>query len=234
MSWGAPLPQRDPPARLVSPLFKGVRRQLRRLPVLSSLLVAATFGCGATMLWSSGIYSGAFHRLTFVPFLTDGEAVRFVPYQVMLASGELWRLLTPSLLHFTPLHLVFNLLIAFEFGRRSEAVLGSLRFGCLVLGLALVSNFVQFIAAPTPLFGGLSGVNYGLVGFVAVRRARDPWELRWQVPGALILFLVLSMVFFSFGLGEAFGLQVANAAHWGGFLTGLALALVVPRSVVHR
>ena len=205
-----------------------LRSLLQGFPVLLFLFVASILGWGATMLWTSGIYSPAFHTFTFVPFVLAGEHTSFVPFEIMLASGELWRLLTPIFLHFSLLHLVFNLLIAFVFGHRSEAVLGSVRFGFLVVGMALISNMAQFLVVPTPLFGGLSGVNYGLVGFVAVRRVRDPSEYRWQVPPALILFLIVSMLLFSFGIGEAFGLQVANAAHWGGFLTGLIIALINP------
>ena len=231
MSWGDQTPASRSPSRIPGLSAARLRSLMQGFPVLSFLFVASILGWGATMLWTSVVYSPAFHTLTFVPFLSDGEHARFVPFEIMLASGELWRLLTPIFLHFSLLHLVFNLLIAFEFGRRSEAVLGSVRFGFLVLGLALISNLAQFLVVPTPLFGGLSGVNYGLVGFVAVRRVRDPFEYRWQVPPALILFLVISMVLFSFGIGEAFGLQVANAAHWGGFLTGLISAsIIAPRA----
>lgn len=202
-------------------------RLMRRFPVLSVLFVGSILGWCATWLWSEGIYPQAFHQLTIVPFIVRGEKLGFVPYAVMLGSGELWRLVTPSLLHFSLLHLVFNLLIAFEFGRRSEAMLGSVRFGCLVFALALISNLAQFVAESNPLFGGLSGVNYGLVGFVAVRRLRDPFEVGWQVPPALIVFLIVSMVLFSVGIGEVFGLRIANAAHWGGFIAGMLISLTV-------
>ena len=207
----------------------GLRSWMRRFPALSCLLAASILGWGATALWSFGIYPRFFHLLTFVPFLLAGDEIRFVPYAVMLASGELWRLLTPSFLHFSLPHLIFNLVIAFEFGRRAESVLGSVGFGLLVLVLALVSNLAQFFVVPTPLFGGLSGVNYGLVGLVAARLVRDPHEARWRTPPALIVLLVVSLVLFSFGFGELLGIQIANAAHWGGFLTGLIVGYSAPR-----
>lgn len=227
MSWGDELASRR--ARRDTPRFWRVHllRRMRRFPVLSFLFIGSILGWCATWLWSEGIYPQAFHKLTIVPFIVRGENLQFVPYEIMLTSGELWRLVTPALLHFSPLHLVFNLLIAFEFGRRSEAMLGSVRFAFLVFGIALISNLAQFVAESNPLFGGLSGVNYGLVGFVAVRRLRDPFETRWHVPLGLIVFLIISMVLFSFGIGEVLGLRVANAAHWGGFIAGLLFSLAV-------
>ena len=200
----------------------------QRFPVLTLVCVASFSGWWATLLWQRGIFVQAFHALTFVPFHIEGQSLRFVPYHVALGSGELWRHLTPALLHFSFLHLAFNLAIACELGRRAEVVLGSMRFGGLIIVLALISNLVQFASEPTPLFGGLSGVNCGLVGFVAVRRFKDPAEYHWHSSQALLAFLIASMVLFSTGIGESIGLNVANGAHWGGFVVGLTIALLMP------
>lgn len=66
--------------------------------------------------------------------------LRFVPYEAMLGTGQVWRLITPAFLHFSFVHLAFNLVIFYEFGRRVEAVLGSKRFALMALGIVLVSN----------------------------------------------------------------------------------------------
>lgn len=207
---------------------KALGGAMRRFPVVSFLCIASILGWCATMLWQRGIFVQAFHWLTFVPFFTDGLVLRFVPIEMMLGTGQIWRLVTPAFLHFSFVHLAFNLVIAIEFGRRTEAVLGSRRFGVLALGIVLVSNLVQYLIEPTPLFGGLSGLNYGLIGFLALRRIRDPWEHRWQVAPALVVFLMIALVLFSIGIGNMIGLQVANGAHWGGFITGLLLGWMMP------
>ncbi len=210
---------------------KLLRVAMRCFPVLSFLCIGSVLGWCATILWQRGVFVRAFHWLTFVPFFADGLMLRFVPFEVMLGTGEVWRLITPAFLHFSFVHLAFNLAIVYEFGRRAEAVLGSKRFAFMALGIVLVSNLAQYLIDPTPLFGGLSGLNYGLVGFVALRRIRDPWEHRWQVAPALIVFLVAAMVLFSVGMGEMIGLRVANGAHWGGFVTGLLLGWVIPSKI---
>lgn len=207
---------------------KALRDMMRRFPVLAFLSIGSILGWCATVLWQRGIFVQAFHWLTFVPFFTDGSMLRFVPYEVTLGTGQVWRLVTPAFLHFSFLHLAFNLAILFEFGRRTEAVLGSGLFALLALAITVVSNLAQYLIDPTPLFGGLSGLNFGLVGFVALRRIRDPWEQRWRVAPALIVFLVITMVLFSIGIGDTIGLNVANGAHWGGILTGLLLGWMTP------
>ncbi|MCY4323141.1 MAG: rhomboid family intramembrane serine protease [Gammaproteobacteria bacterium] len=201
---------------------------LKRLPVLSLVCGASVLGWCATLLWQHDIFVRAFHLMTFVPFHIHGTTLRFVPYETVLLTGELWRHVTPAFLHFTVLHLALNLAVVCELGRRAEAVLGPLRFGGLILTVATTSNLAQFLFEPTPLFGGLSGVNYGLVGFIAIRRFLDADERRWQASPALLTFLVISMVLLSAGVGEAVVFKVANGAHWSGFIVGLAISWLMP------
>jgi len=207
---------------------------LRRLPVLSLVCVASVLGWVATLLWQHDIFVPAFHLLTFVPFHIEGPTLQFVPYEIVLRAGELWRHITPAFLHFTLVHLVFNLAVVCELGRRAEAVLRPLRFAGLVLVVATISNLAQFLIEPTPLFGGLSGVNYGLVGFIAVRRFLDHEEHRWHVSKALLLLLMASMVLMSVGLGDSVGFKVANGAHWSGFAVGFVVSWLMPRRRPNR
>lgn len=143
--------------------------------------------------------------------------------QELLADLEVWRWVTPILLHFSVLHLAFNCAVVIELGRRVERVLRAGGFWLLVLLLALVSNLAQYALGDSPLFGGLSGVAYGLLGFVIAMRRLVPDEPAWQLPPGIAVGLVVFLVLFSTGVTEPFGLYVANAAHWAGFLGGLGL-----------
>ena len=73
-----------------------------------------------------------------------------------LRSGEWWRLVTPIFLHGSPMHLLFNMLILWDFGRQLERYLRPLRYLALVLGLAVVSNLVQYAFEGPSI--GMSGV----------------------------------------------------------------------------
>lgn len=138
-------------------------------------------------------------------------------------GGQYWRLVTPAFLHFHWLHIAFNCLWLWELGVRVERVMGSLNMIGLFLVIAVVSNASQFLFGGPGLFGGMSGVVYGLLGFCWVGPHLQP---RWQIqPPAPILWLMVGwLVVCMAGVVEAMGLgRVANAAHLGGLLCGAAL-----------
>jgi len=164
--------------------------------------------------------------MTIVPVeVTESGMLRWGSLAETLSRLQFWRLFTPALLHFNTLHLLFNLLWVWELGRRIEYLHGWASFWVITTILAVSGNLAQYlVSSDSYLFGGLSGVVYGYLGFVLLgwRLVRFPaYRLRREV---VILMLVL-LVFFSTNITAYFGLYIANAAHWGGFVTGMALAL---------
>jgi GlpG protein len=92
----------------------------------------------------------------------------------VLAEGQLWRWFTPVFLHFSAAHLAFNCAITIFLGRRLEDALGTAGLWLPVVLIGVASNLAQYVLGDSPVFGGLSGVAYGLVGFVLVMSRRDP------------------------------------------------------------
>lgn len=140
----------------------------------------------------------------------------------LLQRLEVWRWFTPVLLHFSVLHLAFNCVVVIELGRRIELASGTARFSLLVLAVAGISNLAQFAFGGGALFGGLSGVAYGLLGYVLVQHRLRPQAPAFRLPRGLALGLLVFLLLFSTGITEPFGLHVANVAHWGGLLAGAA------------
>jgi hypothetical protein len=104
-----------------------------------------------------------------------------------------------------------------DLGTLVERAVGSLRFLLLVLVMAAVSNVVQF-KAHGPLFGGMSGVVYGLFGYAWIRGRLDPTSglyLRQDIVFWMLGWFVLCAA------GVIGG--VANWAHGGGLASGAAL-----------
>lgn len=131
-------------------------------------------------------------------------------------NGQFWRLFTPIFLHFSPLHILFNMYWLHVLGSQIERLKGSKFFITFVLTLALFSNLAQFFMSG-PLFGGMSGVVYGLFGYVFIKCKFDPGD-GFYIDSftANILFAWFALCF----LGVF--ASIANWAHAGGLLVGLA------------
>lgn len=147
-------------------------------------------------------------------------------YWPSIQEGEVWRIWTPAFLHFSAFgspifHILFNGLWWLLLGGLLESTRGSWRLALFFLITAALANIAAYWAYG-PLFGGLSGVVYALAAYVwlAGFRRRD---YRAAMPHQLMAFFVGFMVLGWTGwLGN-----MADFAHLGGLLAGLALAAPV-------
>ncbi len=135
----------------------------------------------------------------------------------------IWHSLSPIFLHFSIEHLIFNFIGFWYLGNLIERALGKVFFTVLLLCLALAGNFSQLMMSG-PLFGGLSGVVYGLIGFgfvyqMTIANLNLPKGL-FYLAGIWLLFGV-SNIFSAMGL-----FNMANAAHVGGLVAGLVMSIV--------
>jgi GlpG protein len=199
----------------------GIAVWLRVTPAVCALLAVAWLSFFAL--------DDVFAWFTFVPPERLGPDVSAMEE---LARFEVWRWVTPILLHFGVLHIVFNSLVVFELGRRVELRAGATAFLVTVLVIAVFSNVAQFIVSIDTPFGGLSGVAYGLLGAVLVAGRLAPEEPLWQLPHGIAVGLLGFLVFFSTGITEHLGdfsISIANTAHWAGLVTGAAIGVALGR-----
>lgn len=154
----------------------------------------------------------------------DHEALRYLYFGwidddsgfIDFRSGQVWRLITPIFIHFGYMHLLFNAMWLRDLGSFIESRFGTLYFAILVIVLAILSNTLQFFWSG-PWFGGMSGVNYGLFGFLWIRGKYDrtaAWQLNSTIVSTMLIWYVLCLTGL---LGH-----VANAAHTGGLVVGAA------------
>lgn len=159
-------PAGDPDQQLdipVAPTFKrpSFTEQLKHAKATGFILLLSLLVGGLTYL---GDNLETVRWLTFLDFRVVGDYIHFTPLADSLAAGQWWRLFTPMLLHFGILHLAMNGMWYWELGRRIESRQGSINLLGLTLLFSLVSNYAQFAWSGPSLFGGLSGVLYGLLG----------------------------------------------------------------------
>lgn len=137
-----------------------------------------------------------------------------------IQKGQVWRAVTPMFLHFGILHIIFNIMCLWDFGRVLETRFRSLRFLALVLFTAALSNTAQAFVSGSN-FGGMSGVNYGLFGFLLARSKLHPdpgFIINRQTASMMLIWMV---VCFTGLLGN-----IANTAHVVGFASGGLVGII--------
>ncbi|HUY35291.1 MAG TPA: rhomboid family intramembrane serine protease [Pirellulales bacterium] len=136
-----------------------------------------------------------------------------------IMAGQVWRLVTPIFLHLDGLHLLFNMWMLFDMGRILESRRGSPWLASMVVAVAIPSNLAQY-AWNGPAFGGMSGVLYGLFGYLWMKHRFDPTAGIGLNPR----FIVLMVGFFFLCMTGTVG-SVANMAHAVGMVSGIVIGL---------
>ena len=153
----------------------------------------------------------------------------FQPMQSVLAFfttqpfdfSQSWRFITPAFLHFSALHIVFNLLWWWQLAGIIEKQQGKQRLLILFLFTAIASNLAQYFLV-SPYFGGLSGVVYGLVGYCWLFGVMNK-NSKVYLANSYFVFL---LVWLGLGFVDLLPMNVANYAHLVGLLAGLLLAFL--------
>lgn len=132
---------------------------------------------------------------------------------------QIWRWFSHALLHFSIMHIAFNLLWWWQLGGDIELRLGSGKLAQIFALSAAVSGFGQYWVEGAN-FGGLSGVVYALVGYIWMLGYRAPSKglsMPKPILGFMLVWLVLGFV-------QPF-MAIANTAHLAGLLSGVAIGL---------
>ena len=175
-----------------------------------------------------GSVIAAIELLTFtnINVTNQGYISMFDFDQTFWIDNQWWRLITPIFIHFSFAHLAFNCLWIFILGEKIENTDGSLIFILLVIFSAILSNCLQYFWTETSLFGGLSGVIYGLIGFCMIVEFDSQYD-RYKLPPALYLFMIIWLLLGFAGILDLFGFgSVANFAHLGGLISGILFAMI--------
>jgi GlpG protein len=148
-------------------------------------------------------------------YLKNTELAGLVTPLPEVRQGQVWRLITPIFVHFGILHIVFNMIMLRDLGTMVEVRRGTWTFIGLVVVFGVISNLTQYYFKG-PGFGGMSGVLYGLFGYIWMRQRWDPSSglyLSQQAVASMLIWFVLCLV----GVIP----NVANEAHAGGLAAGV-------------
>ena len=129
------------------------------------------------------------------------------------------RLITPIFIHFGFQHIVFNSIGIWELGKIYEAQKGILSFVIFVLIVSVISNTLQYLIDGRPNFGGLSGLVYGIFGYLWIKGLRDDeYKLSKE-------YISISILWFALCWTGLLG-PIANWAHAGGLIVGCLWAFI--------
>jgi membrane associated rhomboid family serine protease len=165
------------------------------------------------------------------PNFPHGPEIEYNYFALSLAGlkqGFVWQLLTFQFMHAGWMHIIFNSLAIYFFGRPVEIALGRRHFLTLYLLSGVTGGLVQMLFAsliPQYFDGAVVGASAGASGLVAAFAILH-WTERFTL---LIYFIPVSMtgkILLAVSIGLAFvgmltpNSGIANAAHLGGILTG--------------
>jgi GlpG protein len=140
---------------------------------------------------------------------------RYMPGLTEIRRGELWRLITPIFIHGNITHIVFNALAILDFGSMVEARQNSGRLALLVLVIGVLSNLGQYYFRG-PYFHGISGVAYGLLGYIWMKSKFDPGSGYYLHPQTVMMMLIFFVICFTPIIPG-----IANGAHGVGLAVGV-------------
>lgn len=143
-----------------------------------------------------------------------------------LVRGYVWQLVTFQFMHGGLWHLFVNLLILYMFGRVVEDTIGKRRYVKFYLTAGLFGGLLQMVFAfliPKYFSGAVVGASAGVFGVVAAFAMMFPDRQLLlffviPIPARGLLWLFLGLAIF----GIIVPSNVADAAHLGGLLTGMA------------
>ncbi|WP_394252790.1 rhomboid family intramembrane serine protease GlpG [Vibrio profundi] len=131
---------------------------------------------------------------------------------------QLWRWLSHAVLHFSAMHIAFNILWWWQLGGDIEQRLGGVKLLQIFVVSSALSGAGQYWIEGAN-FGGLSGVVYALVGYLWVIGSKAPQvglSIQKPIVGFMLIWLILGYV-------QPF-MAIANTAHLAGLVSGIGLA----------
>lgn len=145
------------------------------------------------------------------------------PYAADIYLGQYWGVVTNNFLHIYWIHLIINLVLVFAFSSFIERRITFFRLFFLGLVVAAFSSCAQlFISDDAGI--GLDGVNYGLFGFIIVRRFFD--DRFHDFPIRIVAVIMIVLLNFCYYLQLVHHWEFEFVAMAAGFITGAVVGLL--------
>ena len=184
------------------------------------------------LIVANGILFAAQNMLDGVGQIRGPIGLNFAlwPINGILAEFQPWQLVTYGFLHGDFMHLLFNMLMLWMFGRELEILMGVRRFVTHYLTCVVGAGVVQLIVAQVqggfyPTIGASGGVFGILLAFGMAFPNRMIVLLFPPIPMKAKYLVVLAGIFELYAGVSGRAPGIANFAHLGGMLFGFGLLM---------
>jgi membrane associated rhomboid family serine protease len=196
----------------------------------SIALIGTNLVVWVALLASGGFGSRLFELLALMPdsrcdvqggYVVVPEAVCTAgggAYVTGVADGAYWQLVTSMFTHVSPLHIAFNMFALWVLGPQLELAVGRARFLALYFLSGLAGSALVLWAGPQ--FSGTHGASGAVFGLMAALLV-VAYKVGGDVRG------ILTWIGINFFITFAFVGRISWQGHLGGFLGGLAAAVVL-------
>jgi membrane associated rhomboid family serine protease len=131
---------------------------------------------------------------------------------------EYWRLLTSGFLHYSLLHIAFNMFFLYVMGAMLEPAIGHLNFAFVYLTSLFAGSFGALLFQPDALTAGASGACFGVLGaLIVVAHARRIPIWQSGLGPTLLINIVFSLSVNGISIG----------GHIGGLIGGLICGALI-------
>ena len=149
---------------------------------------------------SSKLFTAYIAGITLLLFMAPSSADLLVYDRGQIAAGQVWRLFTGSFVHFSPSHLLFNLIVFVVAGWTiaSRGYPGFRMFCTLSAGLIGLASYV--LTPDMVQYGGLSGIACGAVVYLALHGLSE--KGLWRNICTVTLLLTACKILVEYRLGH--------------------------------
>lgn len=189
--------------------------------VTTALLLALAAAFAAEIIFGIGPWTNLLQ-----PSITTLIAFGGLTHNLVLVSGEWYRLLSAPFLHADAGHIAANVIALALAGRVLERLIGPAWFGVVYLAGALAGSLASLaLNPPATVTVGASGAIMGLfAAMLILSRHFPPGAIRTGLQMNALYVLILSLVPLA---GVLKGKNVDYAAHFGGAIGGAAIGVLL-------
>ena len=151
-----------------------------------------------------------------------------------MQKGQVWRFLTPILVHEGSSHIVFNLITQMIFGSLLEQMIGFKQMAKLYIFSAIGGNLFSAVCTNERSVGASTadfGILTGILAMIFANWSAFDGSQQLEQTRCMLVFMVVLMIVLNFALSSEQPGKTDTSGHLGGAITGMLWGLAFfPRS----